>query len=140
GRVAVRREERRDDAEVDGRLVDLQTAGDVDVDVAGHEVAAGALLEDGQEQRYAVGVDADGHAPRRGERRRRDEGLHLDEQRPRPFHGRDDGRAGCRAALREERGGRIRHFFQTVVVHLVDRHFVHGAEAVLDGTDDAVVL
>src|SRR4051794_5835471 len=44
GDVALRREERRDHAEVDGRLVDLQTAGEIDVDIAGQEVAAVLLF------------------------------------------------------------------------------------------------
>src|SRR5260221_2225189 len=38
--IAVRREQGGHDAEIDGRLVDLQSPGHVHVDVAGHEVAA----------------------------------------------------------------------------------------------------
>ena len=51
-------------AEIGRRLVDAHPAGDVDEHIVGDQVQAGALFEHRQQQRQAVLIDADRHAPR----------------------------------------------------------------------------
>ena len=69
-------------AEVARRLRQPHAAGDVDEDVLAEHVDAGAPLDHGEQQRHAVGVDAERGAPRHAGRVR-DERLDLDEDRPR---------------------------------------------------------
>ena len=85
-RVLLRRDHRGDDTQIDRRLVHLQSAGDVDVDITREQLAAVLLFQHGEEQRHTIGVDADGHPLRRRKMRRRNERLQFDEQRPRALH------------------------------------------------------
>ena len=62
--IAQARRHRGDDAEIDGRLVDAHAAGNVHEHIVGDQVQAGALLEHGEQQRQAILIDADRHAPR----------------------------------------------------------------------------
>ena len=86
----------RRDAQVGRRLVDLEAAGDAHEHVVAQQLQPDALLEHGQQQVGAVGVDAERHPARRAERGRRDERLHLDQHRTRALDRGDHRRAGRR--------------------------------------------
>ena len=62
-------------------------AGDVGEDVVARQHQPGALLEHGQQQRHAVGVEAVGGALGVAVGAGADERLHFDQQRPRAFDG-----------------------------------------------------
>ena len=127
------------DAEVRRRLVDADAARHLDVDVAGADRQVDALLEHGQEQLDALDVDGVGRAARRHVRRRRDERLQLDEQRPRALDGRDDDRARVLLAVRQEELRGVGHVDEADVAHLEEAELIRAAKAVLDGAQDAVL-
>ena len=107
--VAEGRGDGRGHAEVGGGLVHLEPAGDAHEHVVAQQLEAHALLEHGQEQVGAIRVDAERHAPRRAERGRRDERLHLDQHRPRALHRGEHRRAGRRGLpLGQEERRRVR--------------------------------
>src|SRR4029453_6171035 len=61
--VAHARRDRADHSEVGGRFDDGHAAGEIDEDVLAHPFQAGALLENGEQQRQAILVDPAGHPP-----------------------------------------------------------------------------
>ena len=80
--------------EVSRRLGDAQTAGDVEIDIAGAKDKAAARLEHREDHREPAAVPPHHRASRRAEARGRDQGLDLDQHRTGPFHaGKDRGAA-----------------------------------------------
>ena len=79
------RGDRERDPEVGPGLVDADAARDVDEDVRVAERQTGVAGEHRDDHREALGVDAGADAPRHREVGRRDEGLDLDQERPRPL-------------------------------------------------------
>ena len=92
GLVAERRDQGRGDRQVGRRLGDPQAAGDVEIDVLPGEAKPAARLQHGQHHGEAAGVPADHGAPRRAERRGRDQRLDLDQHRARALHAGEDRR------------------------------------------------
>ena len=92
--------------EIRRRLGDAQAAGDVEIDVVHAEPQAAMGFEHRQHHRKPVRIPADDGAPRRAERSGRNEGLDLDEHRPRALHAGKDGRSRRReiAAGQEKLG------------------------------------
>ena len=86
-------------------------------------------------------VPADDGAARHAERGRRDQGLELDQQRPRALHAGEDGGAGRRrVAAGEEEGGRVGDLGEAAPGHLEDADLVGRPEAVLERAQDAEMV
>ena len=116
-----------------------QAARDVEIDVVAGEGDAGARFEHGEQHRQPVRIPADDGAARRAERRGRDQGLDLDQQRPRAFDAGEHGGARARGlAVAEEQLRRVGDLAQSLRRHLEHADLVGGAEAVLDRAQDAV--
>ena len=139
GEVDAGGEHGADDGQVDGRIADAQSAGDVEEDVLLDQLEPGALLEYGQKHVHAPQIEARGTALRRGIDGAADERLCLDEERPHTFDGRGDGHAAqpfvvlCQEQLRG-----VVDLAQATLPHFVDPQLGGAAEAVLDAAQDAV--
>ena len=72
------RGDRRDDAEIDRGLVDVDAAGHVDENILIEKFSAHFLFQHGDQQRDAVVIDADRGASRHGQERPADERLQFD--------------------------------------------------------------
>src|SRR5438445_783764 len=71
--------------------------------------------------------------------RLRDEGLQLEQHRPRALETRDDDRAGrLRRAFGEEEPGGVLHLDESPLRHLEDADLVRGAESVFHSTENAI--
>src|SRR5215472_11043903 len=150
GRLGQGRDERRRYRQIGGRLDDAQPAGDIEVDVVGAYREAAAGIEYCGKHRQPRRIPADDGAARGAEQGRRDERLHLDEQRPRALDpGEHRGASGAAARLvrirrvvpvGEEQGGGVRHLDEAAVAHLEDADLVGRTKAVLDGAQDAELV
>ena len=97
----------------------------------------GALGEHREQEHDALQVGAVRGAAREAEARRRDERLHLDQQRPRALERWDDDAARhAAAALLEEHARGVGDLAQSGVAHLEDADLVGRAEAVLGRAED----
>ena len=96
------RGDRQRDPEVGARLVDPHPACDVDEHIGAAERQPGVPREHGDDHREALRVDARPHPARHREVGGRDEGLDLEQQRPRALERAGDGRADL-AAVRAGR-------------------------------------
>ena len=113
---------------------DAHAAGDVHVDVARGQVDAAAAVEHGEEPREAAVVYPDAGAAGGRVSRGGDQGLHLDQHRPRPLQDGSDARArSSAAALGEEELARVLDALEPLPSHTEDAHLLGGAEAVLGG-------
>src|SRR3989454_1343957 len=111
--IHVARRRGDDDSQIHGGLRHSAAARDVDEHVLAPERTARALLENRQQQAHAVVVGAE-HRPARGpDGGMRDEGLQLQQHRPRALETRDDDRAGrLDGTLGEEEAGGVLHLDQ----------------------------
>ena len=108
GRRPSPRRPRRARREVGARLVDPHAARDVDEDVRTADPDAAVAAEDREHQREAVAIDPVGDPARRHQLARRDERLHLHQQRPRALHRGEHDAAGRAGGLAHERPRRPR--------------------------------
>ena len=139
GEVDAGGEHGADDGQVDGRVTDSQSAGDVEEDVLLDQLEPGALLEYGQEHVHASQIEARGAALRRGIDGAADERLGLDEERSRTFDGRCDGYAAQPfVVLRQEQLRGVVNLAEAALAHFVDAQLGGAAKAVLDAAQDAV--
>ena len=90
-----------------------------------------------EHQREAVAVDAGRRAARRDDLGRRDQRLHLDQQRPGSLHRAEDHRAGRRAGLAHEARRGVGDLDQAALPHLEDADLAGRAEAVLERAERA---
>ena len=93
--ILIARRDRKDHCQIRCRLIQAQTADDVDVCIAARQRKSRALFQHSQQQHRAVVVDAIGVAPRAAVARRRDQRLHLSKHRARALHDADNARARC---------------------------------------------
>ena len=92
----------------------------------------GSSPEHRDKEREPVRIDARGSASRAAVAARRDETLHLDHQRPRPFQRRaHDAAWGVLVRTGKEGPSRIGDLSQAALRHLEDTDFLRGSEAVL---------
>jgi len=139
GRIDVGREDGGNDGEVHSEVGDAQAAGNVDEDIFLRQFEADALLEYGQQHVETALVEACGSALGRAVGGSGDEGLCLDEEGTDALDGRGDGNAReAVVVVGEQQLGWVGDLSQSVLLHLVDAQFGGGAEAVLDGSQDAV--
>src|SRR5262245_50783992 len=132
------RRDRGDRAEIRRGLVDREASGDVEKDVLPGEVKSDLLLENGDEQRQAVGIDPERRPARSTEGARSDQRLELDEYGPRALDRRHHDRAGdADGSLGEEELRGIDDGREAVVLHLEDADLVGRAETVLHGAQHA---
>ena len=69
----------------------------------------------------------------------RDQGLHFDQQGPRPFHRRQDsGAGGVLSPLGQQHLRRVGDFDQALLMHLEQAQFVGRAKPIFDGPQDTV--
>ena len=135
------RRQRQDHGQIGCRLVQLQTAHDVDIRIAACHDQAAALLQHGHQQHRAVIVDAVGVSARSAEARRRDERLDLRQDRPCSFHHSDNAgarRIGRTSGKEHFRG--VFHLAESLVVHFKNADLIGGAEAVFCRAQDPVAL
>ena len=104
-----------------------------------YERHTGVPPEDGHDHREALRVDARAHAARHGEVGGRDERLDLEQERPRALERAHDRRARLILVHAPEDSRGIGDAFEAGAGHLEDAELVRRAEAVLDGTEDAVL-
>ena len=130
--------DRQRDREVAAGLVDAHAADDVDEHVRAARADAAVAAEDREHERQAVAVEARDDAARLLELRRRDQRLHLDEQRPRALHRRQHDAAGRARRLGDEARRGVEHLDQAALAHLEQARLVGRAEAVLQRAQLAV--
>ena len=100
-----RGDQRRRHRQIGRRLADSQAAGDVQIDIVAAEAKTAAGLQHGQDHGQPAGVPADHRAARRAGAGGGDQGLDLDQQRPRAFQaGEDRGAADLAVAVGQEQG------------------------------------
>ena len=125
--------------QIQRRLIGPDAPGDAHVDVEAHEMQPRPLLQHGEEEQRPVGVDPRRRPPGEPERGVGDEGLHLEQQRPRSLHRADDDRSGrVGGALREKQRRGVRHLHEPPPAHLEDADLVRGAKPVLGDPEKPV--
>src|SRR5690606_38388419 len=134
------RGERGGDREVGGRLREPHAADDVQEDVELAERDPGALLEDGEEEREALTVEAGRDTLRRAVARACRKRLDLDQERAGPLDRRRDGRAAdAHGPLAEEECGGVRDRCEALRRHPEDADLVDATEPVLRRPEHPVI-
>ena len=117
-------------------------ARDIEIDFGGREIEPATRLEHGEQHREAPAVPPHHRAARSGPAlQAHDQRLNLDKHRARAFHRREHRGTRHRIlAAREEQGGRVADFGQSLPFHRKDPDLIHRTEAVLDRAQDAVLV
>ena len=118
------------------RFFDAHPADYVNKNVGTCQSEAAVTAEDGHDHGQTVAIETGRQAARQGQIGGVDQRLYLDEKAARAFDRDVHARAG-RAALGEEDGGRVGDGLEPALAHLEDSELVRGAEAVLDGAQQA---
>ena len=138
-RIHVAGKDGTDDSQVDGRVVHLEAARNVEENVFLRQLEAYTLFEHGQQHVHAADVEARGRALRIAVNGGADQCLGLNEEGAYAFDGRGDGHTThAFVILTQQQFGGVAHLAQTVLAHFVDAQLGSTAEAVLDAAQDAV--
>ena len=141
GDVYIAGENRAGHSQVDGRVVDTQSAGDVEEDILGPQLETAAFLQYRQQHVHATQVEAVGVTLRRAIDGGGDQRLHLDEQRARPLEGGGNGGTAERLVAMTDKELRwIGDLPQSIAAHLEDAQLGGGSEAVLQGPQNAEAI
>src|SRR4029450_13737692 len=124
--------------EVGARLVHPHASRDVDEHVGLSERDAAVAREDCDDHREPLRIDTRPDPPGHRQIRRRDKSLNLEQQRPRALERTRDGRSNLLFPGGPEDLRWVRHALEPSAGHLEDAQLVRRAEAVLDGTQDAM--
>ena len=139
GCVHIAGEDGADDGEVDGGVVDFQSAGNVEEYIFLGELEADAFLQYGKQHIHSPYVEAGGGALRISINGTAHQRLRLYQERADAFYGGSNGYAAhSLMVLGEKQFRRVAHLPQSVLPHLVDAQFGSASEAVLDAAQDAV--
>src|SRR5699024_2532413 len=133
------RQRRQHDGQISGGFAHAHAADDVDEHVLIAQRDAAVAVQHGQQHGHADAVRAQCDAARIVQLRDVDQRLHLDQQRAAALARHHDNTAGHGLLMaRQKDGGRVGDLLQAAVGHGEHTQFVDGAEAILDGADDAV--
>ena len=139
GNVDIRREYCANHRQVEGGVVDFESASDVEEHILLCEFEAHPLFEHSQQHVHAALVKACDRALGSAVGCGAHQCLHLDEEWSRAVDGNTNG--GAREFLvmgREQHLAGVGDLAQSRLAHLVDAHLARGAKAVLDRAQDAV--
>ncbi len=136
--VVERRQDGQGHGEIAGRLGSLDASYRRNVDITLEERDIGVFMKHREELRQARGVDADARAARHRRRPLTDETLDLAREGAGTVHagGKDRARL-VPASIREQVGARVSDRHEPLVAHLEEPDLLSGAEAVLEGAQNA---
>ena len=139
--VAETAEDGGKESQIGSRLIDLKTAGRIDIDVAPHHGDVHPLLQHCDKQGDPIVIKTRGRAPGRSVLSGQHQGLDLDQDRACSLHGAGDRTAGNRLfALAQEQIRRVKHRDQAPGGHLEHADLVRRTESVLDRSDNPVIV
>ena len=139
--IAETRGDRRNNPQVQGRLLDPQPANDININVLSCQVQPHAFLHDSDQQGDPVSFHPIRHSPWDGKGGRRNERLQFDQNRAGTFKtGDHNGARGLLGTFGEKPCGRIGDLGQSGIGHFEDADLIGGTKAIFHGAENPVGL
>ena len=139
--IAKARRDCRHQPEVNGGLVNFQSAGNVNEHVITEQLHAHAFFQHRDQKSNAILIHALCHAAACAVLRTRHQRLNLDQHRPRAFHASGNNRArGIGRALCQKHLRGISDRRETRAGHFKDAHFIRRAKTIFGRAYNAMIV